>query len=76
MATSNFDAAHEQCRLKVCVVCYGKAARKLSSTKVTNVKDVIIDGFEISDSNFSAGVCVSCHVCYQKEETTRTSFCP
>ena len=72
MATSsNFDAAHEQCRLKVCVVCYGKAARKLSPTEVTNVKDFIIDGFKISNSNYPSGVCVSSHILLSKRRNNK-----
>ena len=61
-SVSEFDALHEKYRRKVCVVCYSKATRELSANEIETVKTHIIDGFEISNSDFPCGVCVHCHI--------------
>ena len=55
MATvlSTFDASHEECRHRVCIVCYGKGSRTLSETEIQTKQGFLIDGFDIENSNFT-----------------------
>ena len=64
---TSFDASHEECRRRVCIVCYGKASRNLSENEISTVQDSIIDGFSVDNSNFPCAVCVKCHVMLAKK---------
>ena len=69
MATvlSTFDASHEECRHRVCIVCYGKGSRTLSETEIQTIQDFLIDGFDIENSNFPCAACVKCHIMLLKK---------
>ena len=69
MATvlSTFDVSHEECRHRVCIVCYGKGSRTLSETKIQTIQDFLIDAFDIENSTFPCAVCVKCHTMLLKK---------
>ena len=52
MATvlSTFDASHEECRHRVCIVCYGRGSRTFSETEIETIQDFLIDGFDTENS--------------------------
>lgn len=72
-ATTTLDESHEKCRNRVCVVCYKKAAtnkstaRSLSAIEIATIQDYIIDGYEVTNSDFPCGVCVDCHLLLTKK---------
>ena len=72
-ATTTLDESHEKCRNRVCVVCYKKAAtnkstaRSFSATEIATIQDYIIDGYEVTNSDFPCGVCIDCHLLLTKK---------
>ena len=66
MATG-YEAGHEACRGKVCVVCYQKATRLLSECASVVVKEHIIDHYDISNPDFPCGVCEGCNISLSKK---------
>ena len=50
---------HDECRHRVCVLCYGKGKRPLSDREIK--KDSVIEGYEIDDLNFPDRLCEQCH---------------
>ena len=69
MATvlSTFDASHEECRHRVCIVCYGKGSRTLSETEIQTTQYFLIDGSDIKNSNFPCAAYVKCHIMLLKK---------
>ena len=69
MATvlSTFDASHEECRHRVCIVCYGKGSRTFSETEIETIQDFLIDGFDTENSNSPCAACVKCHIMLLKK---------
>ena len=69
MATvlSTFDASHEECRQRVCIVCYGKGSRTLSETEIQTIQYFLIDGSDIENSNFPCAAYVKCHIMLLKK---------
>ena len=61
-AVSSFDLAHDKCRSKVCIICYSKATRSLSTNEIEAIQEYVIDGYEVSNSDFPCGICVHCHL--------------
>ena len=56
---------HEENRVKVCAVCYcksgSKATRRVSDREVVAIKELVSEGFNISDDKFPTGLCDTCH---------------
>ena len=69
MATvlSTFDASHEECRHRICIVCYGKGSRTFSETEIETIQDFLIDGFDTENSNFPCAACVKCNIMLLKK---------
>ena len=57
---TNIDETHESCRFKVCVLCYRKGSRSLSQNDVELIKEYVIDGYSVENSNFPAAICTTC----------------
>lgn len=57
---------HERCRYKVCVVCYRKGNRKLSSTDISTINDHVIEGYDIGNPDFPASLCNGCYLILSK----------
>ena len=53
---------HERCRKRVCAVCYRKGERSLSEREIKYIKEEIIHGYEMSNSNYPAEICDGCHL--------------
>ena len=61
-AVSSFDLGHENCRSKVCIICFSKATRSMSINEIEIIQQYVIDGYEVSNSDFPCGICVHCHL--------------
>ena len=57
---TNIDETHESCRFKMCVLCYRKGSRSLSQNDVELIKEYVIDGYSVENSNFPAAICTTC----------------
>ena len=56
--------SHDQCRFKVCAVCYCrsgmKATKKVSDSQEIVIKDLVFSGYDKSETRFPAGLCLTC----------------
>lgn len=52
---------HFEAREKVCVICYRKASRLLSSTDIEAVQNVVIENYNPDNPNYPCGICSPCH---------------
>ena len=66
MATE-LETSHEHCSGKVCVVCYGKSYRSVSSGDAEIIKQHIIDGYSTTNADFPNGICTGCSVSLSKK---------
>ena len=48
---------HSDCRKKVCVICYCKGSRVLSSTDAQSIRDFVIESNNVEDPDFPCGIC-------------------
>lgn len=53
---------HFQARHKVCVVCYKKADRTLSSIYVGVIRDNILENYSLENPDLPCGICNSCRI--------------
>ena len=55
---------HEQCRLKVCAVCYCKSGQKatkvVTETQETLIQKLVFSGYSRKDTKFPSGLCLTC----------------
>ena len=51
MATA-FHLQHEECRDRVCVCCYRKASRSLSTAEVVDIQNYLIEDYDINHPDF------------------------
>ena len=67
------DITHEECRHKVCIICYKKAQHPPSETQLETIKDHVLVGFTLKNHNFPAGLCIHCNVLLSiKKNNTNT----
>ena len=66
MATA-FENSHEWRREKVCVVCYKKSSRSVSTGDVEIIHQYIIDGYSTTNCNFPNRICTGCSISLSKK---------
>ena len=66
MATA-FHLQHEECRDRVCVCCYRKASRSLSTAEVVDIQNYLIEDYDINHPDFPKGVCTGCSIALAKK---------
>ena len=66
MATA-LDVDHERCRMKVCVLCYRKGCRNLSDTDIAAIREFVIEGYDVNNSDFPASICNGCYLLLSKK---------
>ena len=66
MATA-FHLQHEECRDRVCVCCYRKASRSLSTAEVVDIQNYLIEGYDINHADFPKGICTGCSIALAKK---------
>ena len=59
---SIFEQVHNKCWGRVCVFCYRKGDRTISSKEVECIDLYLIDGYTIEDPDFSNVFCTDCHI--------------
>ena len=66
---------HSDARKKVCVICYCKGSRVLSSADAQSVRDFAIEGYNVEDPDFPCGICNNCRrilSAYRNGDTSRS----
>ena len=56
------DSQHEENRLKVCIVCYGKAMHKIYQSELAIIRQYIISEYDLDNSDFPSGLCARCRL--------------
>ena len=52
---------HTECRTKVCVVCYKKGKRNISSSELSFIQSHLIEGYTTHNLDFPCALCDHCH---------------
>ena len=52
---------HTECRTKVCVVCYKKGKRNISSSELSFIQSHLIEGYTSDNLDFPCALCDHCH---------------
>lgn len=66
-AAIDVERVHDENRNRVCVICYRKGSRKLSSTDINAIQDYVIDGYSPENSNFPKAMCNGCFFILNKK---------
>jgi len=67
--------AHFEARKKVCIICYGKGSRQLSSNDVQNVRGFAIENYSPEHPDYPCGICNTCRIvlsAYRRGDTRRS----
>ena len=56
------DGYHNKNRAKVCIICYEKGKRGLSSSELQWIEENIITGYSVHNPDFPCGLCDRCHL--------------
>ena len=51
---------HYEARKKVCIICYGKASRLLSSIDIETIRRLVIENYNSENPDFPCGICTPC----------------
>ena len=53
---------HDQCRAKVCCLCWRKSDRLMKPSEVSSVRVHAIFDYDATDTSFPTGLCGSCRI--------------
>ena len=59
---SKFEQVHNECRGRICVCCYRKGDRTISSKEVECIDSYLIEGYTVDDPDFPNALCTDCHL--------------
>ena len=61
------EESHNKNRMKVCVVCYRKGKRSLSSKDIEAVREYVINGYDVNNRYFPGALCNGCYLLLNKK---------
>ena len=59
---SKFEQVHNECRGRVCVCCYRKGDRTISSKEVECIDSYFTEGYTVENPDFPNALCTDCHI--------------
>ena len=59
---SKFEQVHNECQRRVCVCCYRKGGRTISSKEVECIDSYLIERYTVEDPDFPNTLCTDCHI--------------
>ena len=57
-----FEQVHNKCLERVCVCCYRKGDRTISSKEVECIDSYLIEEHTVKDLDFPNALCTHCHI--------------
>ena len=73
---TQLDLGHEVCRKKVCILCYRKGSNNIGPSDIETIKAHVIDGYDVTNSNFPAGMCNGCQLLLSKKRNNQDIILP
>ena len=64
---SKFEQEHEECRQRVCVLCYHKGDRPISEREIKCIDQYLIEGYTPDNPDFPNALCTGCHIDLSKK---------
>ena len=64
---SKFEQTHDDCRKRVCLLCYRKGDRPILELELQCIKDNLLDGYSLDDLEFPCRLCTACHIDLSKK---------
>ena len=57
-----YEQVHNKCRGRVCICCYWKGYRTISSKEVECIDSYLIEGYTVENSDFPNALCTDCQI--------------
>ena len=67
---SKFEQEHNECRGRVCVLCYHKGDRPISEREIKCIDQYLIEGYTSDNPEFPNALCTGCTSIYWKKLPT------